>query len=402
MADIENARKAKNSKTSEFMAKRNVVGVGIGYKNQLGEQTGDPSVVVMVQQKKPAAALADEDMIPKEVDGTRTDVIEIGYLRAQSVNPQARFRPVMQPGISMAHYLVGAGTLGAVVRDRNTGERLLLSNNHVFANSNNANIGDSILQPGALDSGTIPQDMIARLTAFRPLAYIEDAVAQPIPDPEPNPPPDDTKDTPPPDDTKGTSGFGFIDFLVALANILAKIVGSNQRVQAMSIIENQVGAQAAQVVDTTAQAIQSGATPAEVPFIAQQSLDNLLDAAIATPSDPSALSDEILQIGRVTGTKPAELGLSVAKFGRTTSYTEGRVTLLDATVNVQYETIRGTRTARFVNQVISTGMSKRGDSGSLVVDPTDNNAVGLLFAGSEFATIFTPIDRVLSYFNVEF
>ena len=30
----------------------------------------------------------------------------------------------------------------------NTGERLILSNNHVIANSNDAAIGDQILQPG--------------------------------------------------------------------------------------------------------------------------------------------------------------------------------------------------------------------------------------------------------------
>ena len=45
-------------------------------------------------------------------------------------------------------------------------------------------------------------------------------------------------------------------------------------------------------------------------------------------------------------------------------------------------------------------MSEGGDSGSLIVDATENKAVGLLFAGSTLATIFTPIDLVLSALNI--
>lgn len=98
----------------------------------------------------------------------------------------------------------------------------------------------------------------------------------------------------------------------------------------------------------------------------------------------------------VSGTKPAMLGQKVRKSGRTTGYTEGTITLLNATINVAY----GDRTARFTGQVITTPMSQGGDSGSLIVDGTENKAVGLLFAGSNLSTIFTPIDEVLSALNV--
>ena len=40
----------------------------------------------------------------------------------------------------------------------NTGERLILSNNHVLANSNDASPGDPIIQPGAADGGTVGAD----------------------------------------------------------------------------------------------------------------------------------------------------------------------------------------------------------------------------------------------------
>jgi hypothetical protein len=92
--------------------------------------------------------------------------------------------------------------------------------------------------------------------------------------------------------------------------------------------------------------------------------------------------------------------MRVSKFGRTTGYTEGTVTLLNATVNIQYNTAQGLKTARFVGQTITEGMSEGGDSGSLVVDTSENKAVGLLFAGSTQATIFTPIEVVLNALNV--
>ena len=69
-------------------------------------------------------------------------------------------------------------------------------------------------------------------------------------------------------------------------------------------------------------------------------------------------------------------------------------------MNVNYSTVSGPRTARFTGQVITDGMSQGGDSGSLVVDATEARAVGLLFAGSDLATIFTPIDVVLTALNI--
>jgi len=45
----------------------------------------------------------------------------------------------------------------------------MLSNNHVLANENNAQAGDVILQPGPLDGGREPADIVARLKSFVPL-----------------------------------------------------------------------------------------------------------------------------------------------------------------------------------------------------------------------------------------
>ena len=84
-----------------------------------------------------------------------------------------RIRPA-PGGVSVAHYKVTAGTLGclAVGRSSPRNSRLLmLSNNHVIANSNNAAYGDCICQPGPYDGGTCPADQIATLERFVPIQY---------------------------------------------------------------------------------------------------------------------------------------------------------------------------------------------------------------------------------------
>lgn len=105
---------------------------------------------------------------------------------------------------------------------------------------------------------------------------------------------------------------------------------------------------------------------------------------------------DIRGIGRVRGTRTAKLGMAVRKTGRTTDLTKGKIMLLNATVNVSY----GKKSARFTGQVLSTPMSLGGDSGALVVDAEDRVAVGLLFAGSTQATIFTPIRPLLEALEV--
>ena len=107
-----------------------------------------------------------------------------------NTDAQARYRPLCG-GISAAHYLVGAGTLGAIVKDNKTGGPLLLSNNHTFANmdtvvDHRAHKGDAILQPSTVDGGHYPEDIVAYLERWVPYDpfynnVIDAAVAKPIP-----------------------------------------------------------------------------------------------------------------------------------------------------------------------------------------------------------------------------
>ena len=60
---------------------------------------------------------------------------------------------------------------------------------------------------------------------------------------------------------------------------------------------------------------------------------------------------------------------------------------INVTVNVNYG---GGRVGRFCRQIVTANMSAGGDSGSLVLD-SNENALGLLFAGSSVATIMNHI-----------
>ena len=61
-----------------LMGYPNVVGVGIGFAKDGEIPTNEPAVVVMVSKKLPMAQLAEEDVLPEELDGVRVDVQETG------------------------------------------------------------------------------------------------------------------------------------------------------------------------------------------------------------------------------------------------------------------------------------------------------------------------------------
>ena len=341
----------------DLLRRRGVVGVAIGFRNYSEQVTDQLAVAVLVEQKKPVEALSADDLVPQQVNGMRTDVIEIGRLEAH-IDPRARFRPNVPAGVSIGHYKVTAGTIGAVVFDRNTGEPLILSNNHVLANSNNAEIGDAILQPGPTDHGVRPDDVVAKLHRFEMLRFYSDYGQGPAP----------PTTTPP---LLPSGGCDIVDLFVTVGNAFAKINGSAKRLTAVPAAKAQTSSN---------------------PIV-----PNKVDAALARPNNPMLFQQSIATIGRPNGTKNAQLGMEIRKHGRTTGYTEGTVMLLNATVDVSYgEDLQ----ARFVGQVITSPLSQGGDSGALIVEGDSLNAVGLLFAGSRRASIFTPISVVLDVMDV--
>lgn len=126
-------------------------------------------------------------------------------------------------------------------------------------------------------------------------------------------------------------------------------------------------------------------------------LPNLVDGAIAQPTD--GIKREILGIGEVYGiNREIYEGMVVRKMGRTTELTEGKIIDTNATIRIAYP--EG-KFAVFKNQILTEKMADGGDSGSLLVDAS-GNAVGLVFAGSEYITVHNKIENVMNVLNVGF
>lgn len=156
----------------------NIVGVGIGEKETDGRPTGQLALRVYVEKKVEekkgeAFTIASDARIPPAIKGVRTDVIEIGVIeafdrtreaQAEAYVDRQRYPRPVPGGVSVGHPSVTAGTLGCMVYDQQS--LYILSNNHVLANSNGAQIGDPIIHPASADGGTDPQHRIATLSDF--------------------------------------------------------------------------------------------------------------------------------------------------------------------------------------------------------------------------------------------
>ncbi|VAW96213.1 FIG00497627: hypothetical protein [hydrothermal vent metagenome] len=162
-------QEVRESSEESILELANVVGIGIGYKEVRGEASTETCISVYVQKKIAVKDLKSCDQVPKALGDVKTDVVEVGLIETQAFT--SRVRPV-KPGYSIGHYRVTAGTFGCLVREICPPCRVfILSNNHVLANSNAAKIGDPILQPGTHDGGSLPGDVIARLSRFQRIRF---------------------------------------------------------------------------------------------------------------------------------------------------------------------------------------------------------------------------------------
>ena len=314
-------------KNRKKLLKKDLTAVGIGYKIVDGKRTGDLCMVCSVAKKKNVRELSSKKLIPREIKGVKTDVVESGIIKALHTE---KHRPAVG-GISIGHVDITAGTLGCVVRKGGT--RFLLSNSHVLAMSGDADIGDDILQPGTHDGGTLVNDHFAELSAHVPINF-----------------------------SGVTSECPISGLFVTGVNRLLQLVGSKTCLLAV-----------------------------------KQADANLVDAAIAQPIIDANLSDEIMEIGKIKGSKTAILGMEIKKSGRTTGLTTGEITQVDVTVRVQYG--EG-KIAEFSDQIMAGKMCSGGDSGSVVLTD-DNYVVGLLFAGSDTSMIASRIENVFELLGID-
>ena len=336
---MERARKIREKYEKELLKKPNVIGVGVGLKIKGGKVTDEPAIMVYVTRKLPKEHLSKEELVPEEIEGVKTDVVEVGIIRALGFQKQVshedrrkKWRPA-PGGVSIGHFKITAGTLACKVYDAKYGTPLGLSNNHVLADENRARIGEPILQPGPYDGGRLPLDVIGYLYRFVPIRF-----------------PGSGKEC---------------EWIVKIGNAIAKLFNLPCEIKAVYNYVNRV------------------------------------DAAVFKPEKDDWLSDEILEVGKIEDVSSVREGEIVKKSGRTTGLTYGTVVDTDAKVKVWYD--QGI--AEFENQIIvyhtHGQFSSGGDSGSLVLDQY-NNAVGLLFAGSDKVTVVNNIWDVKKALNIKF
>jgi hypothetical protein len=163
----------------------NIQGVAIGLGDEgkvvTAAEPGAPSLTVYVADDASAdqvrAVLADSlGVQAAAVDEAPINVVVTGLIEAQPHTFRIRPAP---GGVSVAHFRVTAGTIGCLSRGRSAPRNtrlMVLSNNHVLANSNNAQFGDCICQPGPADGGRCPADQIAILERFVPINFTSGAV----------------------------------------------------------------------------------------------------------------------------------------------------------------------------------------------------------------------------------
>ncbi len=143
-----------------------VLGVGYGHVSTAGEFKVGLGFQVFVREKRAAADLSPEELIPRSFEGYRVDVRVAQALREQESNPDylggtdAR-EPVIMGGIqieprkkslSPTGPCMAAGTLGCLVRKRRSGSAddnvYLLTNHHVLTAAG-CDTHDYVYQPYA-------------------------------------------------------------------------------------------------------------------------------------------------------------------------------------------------------------------------------------------------------------
>lgn len=120
--------------------------------------------------------------------------------------------------------------------------------------------------------------------------------------------------------------------------------------------------------------------------------DNV-DAATFRPDDPTHLHDDIALIGASpSGIRDTvSIGTRVKKVGAATELTWGEVQAVHWLVTLPY----GNDEMWFTDQIGITRFSAPGDSGSLVLEDTTNEAIGMHIGSTDTLSVCSPIQRVL-------
>lgn len=164
---------------SDARSTQGIVGVGIGLPDPDslalgGVVPGEPTLTLFTESALPRDALLSQlaqSAGTRALSSVPVQQVPVGAVDAYS--HRARHRPA-PGGVSVGHVDVTAGTLGSRAIGLTApwnNRHLILSNNHVLANSNAGRVNDSIIQPGRFDGGSHPADQIAVLARWVPINF---------------------------------------------------------------------------------------------------------------------------------------------------------------------------------------------------------------------------------------
>ncbi len=176
---------AQERHTDALMRDSGARGTAVGWN-----QADEPVIKVYVDSSSSEAG------IPETLDGIPVVVEYTGKLYALNISCEDRETgtcsepPQLQPtaaeprsterhprpvpiGVSTGHIDVTAGTIGCRVAAGC--HSYVLSNAHVFADGNDGMFGDKILQPGVVDGGIDPDDVIGALFSSIPIVMSDSA-----------------------------------------------------------------------------------------------------------------------------------------------------------------------------------------------------------------------------------
>lgn len=186
MPSIEELVAIKDRVEAEYLSRPGVTGIDVGYKVVGGVQTDEVAIRVHVKQKK--ASVPKAQLVPGQIDGVVTDVLQRDY-ELQVVREPLDFSAqadtnhyaTLEGGVSMGPSravggFIFAGTLGAIVVDKASGNRAALTNFHVACVDSTWHVGDRQVQPSRIDTGVVPTDEFGAIVRATLSSAVDGAV----------------------------------------------------------------------------------------------------------------------------------------------------------------------------------------------------------------------------------
>jgi hypothetical protein len=169
---LEVIRPVKEVMEDELLQRPGVVGVDIGYKRVGGRVTDELAIRLLVEKKRDVPV---DQRMPQIIEDIKTDVMQVGRIIPAQIPDTNRYNPLVG-GCSVGTCGVPpGGTLGMLVRDRNSGIVMALSCWHVLAAGSGGG-PFSVAQPGPLDGGNCPADIFGQLSRSAINEFVDCAV----------------------------------------------------------------------------------------------------------------------------------------------------------------------------------------------------------------------------------